>query len=202
MQFLSAAWQGGSHNIPQHHPTSPNNCLNSGFLEALSASNGKCHFEGQRDSSSSLSSVARMCLWWQGLQHLVTASGRYSHPFIPHLLQDCYKSQKKTANLFPGSHLTSSRHQLICDQHGKSSEIKAKVPTWWGDGHPNIFFWGGGGWYTWYTLRLEGGVDMFCWDIMRVLTHTDQKCTSCALQCPCMRPCTSNSLQSKGPTLI
>lgn len=143
MQFLSAAWQGGSHNIPQHHPTSPNNCLNSGFLEALSASNGKCHFEGQRDSSSSLSSVARMCLWWQGLQHLVTASGRYSHPFIPHLLQDCYKSQKKTANLFPGSHLTSSRHQLICDQHGKSSEIKAKVPTWWGDGHPNIFFGGG-----------------------------------------------------------
>lgn len=95
-----------------------------------------------------------------------------------------------------------SAWQIIWDQ-GKGPNLVGR----WASKH---FFWGGGGWYTWYTLRLEGGVDMFCWDIMRVLTHTDQKCTSCALQCPCMRPCTSNcmrpctsnSLQSKGPTLI
>ena len=109
----------GSHDIPQHHPTSPNNPQQLSvfwILEALSASNGKCHFEGQRDSSSSLSSVARMLCgdkagkvcesFWKVLSSIYTT-------LLTILLQ---VSLKSTANLSPGSHLTLSHgHQLICD---------------------------------------------------------------------------------------
>lgn len=113
-----------------------------------------------------------------------TASGRY-YPFIPHLLSTILlQGSKQTANLFPGSHLTSSRHQLICDH--LPNHLRSRQRSQPG----------------WYTLRLAGGI----WHVLLGYYACSHSYWSIVyIMCPavpCMLPCTSNSLQSKGPTLM